>query len=56
MEAAFPGFRDFSTLYRLEPGGEPEKLAGGVGPFGFSTTRITNPYDSGGCAKRRLLR
>ena len=37
--------RDFSTLYRLEPGGEPEKLAGGVGPFGFSTTRITNPYD-----------
>ena len=37
--------RDFSTLYRLEPGGEPEKLAGGIGPFGFSTTRMTNPYD-----------
>ena len=37
--------RDFSTLYRLEPGGEPERVAGGIGPFGFSTTRITNPYD-----------
>ena len=37
--------QDFSTLYRLEPGGEPERLAGGIGPFGFSTTRITNPYD-----------
>ena len=35
----------FSALYRLEPGGEPERVAGGIGPFGFSTTRITNPYD-----------
>ena len=37
--------RDFSTLYRLEPGGEPERVAGGIGPFGFSITRMTNPYD-----------
>ena len=37
--------QDFSTLYRLEAGGEPERVAGGVGPFGFSTTRITNPHD-----------
>ena len=37
--------KDFSTLYRLELGGEPERVAGGIGPFGFSITRITNPYD-----------
>ena len=37
--------KDFSTLYRLRPGGEPERVAGGIGPFGFSITRITNPYD-----------
>ena len=37
--------QDYSALYRLGPDGEPEKIAGGIGPFGFSTTRITNPYD-----------
>ena len=37
--------KDFSTLYRFVPGGEPERLAGGIGPFGFPATRITNPYD-----------
>ena len=37
--------KEFSTLYRLGPGGEPERIAGGIGPFGFSITRITNPYD-----------
>ncbi len=37
--------KDSSALYRFQPGREPERIAGGVGPFGFPATRITNPHD-----------
>ncbi|MFQ6029269.1 MAG: ScyD/ScyE family protein [Dehalococcoidia bacterium] len=40
----FRGSR-YSTLYRLENGQTPEALAGGVGPDGFPSTPLTNPYD-----------
>lgn len=37
--------RGYSTLYRLEPGGAPEHIAGGVDDDGFPATAIVNPYD-----------
>lgn len=37
--------RGYSTLYKLERGGVPEPLAGGLGRDGFPATRLTNPYD-----------
>ncbi|MFQ6027442.1 MAG: ScyD/ScyE family protein [Dehalococcoidia bacterium] len=40
----FRGSR-YSTLYRLDPAGPPEALAGGVGRDGFPASRLTNPYD-----------
>ena len=35
----------FSSLYRLGPDGTPEVVAGGIGPDGFPSSRLTNPYD-----------
>lgn len=37
--------RGYSALYRLDPGGTPEIVAGGIGDDGFPATDIVNPYD-----------
>ena len=35
----------YSALYRFEPGGAPQMLAGGVDKDGLPETAISNPYD-----------
>lgn len=37
--------RGYSTLYKVESGGSPQAVAGGVGRDGFPMTHLTNPYD-----------